>query len=194
MRVWIVIAGLAFAAPAQALFVECPDGPFWSGSDIADCPCCIDCGNGTFLVEGDGTCDNPDEFKLRTVPPRPVESPEPAARVERVPDTGPSPKRGEVFEPIAGEPVKVERFPADAAPEPVEPVEETDDAMPSLRSIAFMLVALWAYFWPLLIARNRKHPQVQAIGALNLLAGWTGLGWVGALVWSVMAFEKPRDS
>lgn len=47
-------------------------------------------------------------------------------------------------------------------------------------------VFLWAfYFVPSLIAWTRKHRSLPAIIALNILLGWTGLGWIGALVWSL---------
>ena len=41
-----------------------------------------------------------------------------------------------------------------------------------------------AYFLPSIIASRRGHRQAGAITVLNLLLGWTLLGWVIALVWS----------
>ena len=41
------------------------------------------------------------------------------------------------------------------------------------------------YFLPALIAFLRQHKNKLAIFLLNLLLGWTILGWVGSLVWSV---------
>lgn len=40
------------------------------------------------------------------------------------------------------------------------------------------------YYLPYLIAHNRNHPNETAIFVLNLFAGWTVLGWFGALVWT----------
>jgi hypothetical protein len=40
------------------------------------------------------------------------------------------------------------------------------------------------YFLPSLIAYLRGHRSVPAIFALNLLVGWTGVGWIGVLIWS----------
>jgi len=34
----------------------------------------------------------------------------------------------------------------------------------------------------------------MAILVLNLLLGWTFLGWVGALIWSLTAVRYSRDS
>jgi len=42
------------------------------------------------------------------------------------------------------------------------------------------------YFLPSLIAFIRQHKNKLAIFLLNLLLGWTVLGWVVSLVWSVM--------
>lgn len=50
-------------------------------------------------------------------------------------------------------------------------------------------VAFCSYMFPFLVAGMRGHKQTTAIGALNLLLGWTVLGWIIALVW---AFTHPR--
>ncbi len=41
------------------------------------------------------------------------------------------------------------------------------------------------YLTPTIIANNRHHPQSVAIFALNILLGWSMLGWVAAFVWSL---------
>lgn len=46
------------------------------------------------------------------------------------------------------------------------------------------LLLLAAYMLPAIVAWNRRHRQEMAISVLNLLAGWTVIGWVGALVWA----------
>jgi hypothetical protein len=50
------------------------------------------------------------------------------------------------------------------------------------------LVALFLVPW--LIAKNRGHHQTGAILAVTLLLGWTGIGWIGALIWSLTAVQK----
>ena len=57
--------------------------------------------------------------------------------------------------------------------------------------IAIVLIGLVAlaalialYFLPLIVAQARGHRQTTAIFILNLLLGWTLLGWVAALVWA----------
>lgn len=48
-----------------------------------------------------------------------------------------------------------------------------------------VIVAL--YFVPTIVASVRSHDNAVAITALNLLLGWTLVGWVAALVWSLTA-------
>lgn len=47
----------------------------------------------------------------------------------------------------------------------------------------FLLVSLFFYFLPAYLARNRSN--FNAILLLNLLAGWTFIGWIVALVWAL---------
>jgi hypothetical protein len=50
---------------------------------------------------------------------------------------------------------------------------------------AVWTVALAAvYFLPVIVAGLRSHRNIGAIAVLNLLLGWTLLGWIGALIWS----------
>ena len=55
--------------------------------------------------------------------------------------------------------------------------------MPELLLVVLIFVL---YFLPALIAFLRNHKNKLAIFLLNFLLGWTVLGWVGSLVWSVM--------
>lgn len=49
---------------------------------------------------------------------------------------------------------------------------------------ALALLAVGGYMLPTMIAGARGHRNLAAVCVLNLLAGWTGIGWVAALVWS----------
>lgn len=51
--------------------------------------------------------------------------------------------------------------------------------------IAWLVIGTAIYFAPSIVASNRKHRQMTAIFWLNLLLGWTFLGWVAALVWAL---------
>jgi Superinfection immunity protein len=50
-----------------------------------------------------------------------------------------------------------------------------------------LIVAL--YFLPSIVASSRKHHQTGAIIVLNLLLGWTVLGWILAMVWAATAVK-----
>ena len=47
-------------------------------------------------------------------------------------------------------------------------------------------ILLGIYFIPFIVALINDHKQLSAIFVLNLFAGWTFLGWVGALIWAVL--------
>jgi hypothetical protein len=50
-----------------------------------------------------------------------------------------------------------------------------------------ILILFPIYFLPCIVASFRKHRQQLAIFMVNLLLGWTFLGWVVALVWACTA-------
>ncbi len=56
----------------------------------------------------------------------------------------------------------------------------------------FLLIAV--YLLPSIIAGWRKHQSGAAICALNILTGWTVIGWIAALVWSLTAVNKPATA
>lgn len=54
-----------------------------------------------------------------------------------------------------------------------------------------LIIAAVLYFVPAAIAAVRRHHNANAIFLLDLFLGWTFVGWVIALVWSVTAVQ-PR--
>jgi Superinfection immunity protein len=54
-----------------------------------------------------------------------------------------------------------------------------------------ILAIVIAYCLPTVIASLRGHRQQGAIFALNLLLGWTLIGWVAALVWGLTNSQPP---
>lgn len=56
--------------------------------------------------------------------------------------------------------------------------------------VLFLAIAVIVYFIPNWIACARKHHNANAIFVTNLLLGWTALGWVIALVWSLTAVKN----
>lgn len=67
---------------------------------------------------------------------------------------------------------------------------EHGDAGSAIIGIALFSV----YFLPAIIANNRNHHNKGAVFALNLLLGWTLLGWIGALVWSLTRTEDAETA
>lgn len=63
--------------------------------------------------------------------------------------------------------------------------------MEHVPSVLIILGLLAAYFLPCAVAIQRKHHQTAAIAALNILLGWTFLGWVAALVWALTMVRTP---
>lgn len=53
--------------------------------------------------------------------------------------------------------------------------------------LGLMLIAgaFAVYLLPAIIATSRKHRSTGAIWALNILLGWSFIGWVVALVWAL---------
>ena len=52
----------------------------------------------------------------------------------------------------------------------------------------FMLASLLLYFLPAFLARKRS--DFTAIFVLNLVAGWTFIGWIIALVWALSSGQQ----
>lgn len=63
-------------------------------------------------------------------------------------------------------------------------------------SIWHILIVLFFFlpfgFLPTIIALARRHRNALAIFLVNLLTGWTLIGWIVALVWSVLS-DKPAE-
>jgi hypothetical protein len=54
-----------------------------------------------------------------------------------------------------------------------------------------MPILLVFYFVPAAVAAVRSHKNAAAIFGLNLLLGWTLIGWVMAMVWA-LTNDSPR--
>ena len=62
----------------------------------------------------------------------------------------------------------------------------------SILSVGLVAGLFTGYFVPSIVAVSRRHNNEVAIMALNLLAGWTFLGWIIALVWSLTECRQNR--
>ena len=54
-------------------------------------------------------------------------------------------------------------------------------------------LSLVIYFVPTIVAMVREHHNRVAIIVLNLLVGWTIIGWVIALVWAFTMVPASRE-
>jgi uncharacterized membrane protein YqaE (UPF0057 family) len=61
---------------------------------------------------------------------------------------------------------------------------EGDIVSDQLENLVLVGTFLFMYFLPALVAWKRRHGNASAIGVLNLLLGWTMIGWIGSLVWA----------
>ena len=67
-------------------------------------------------------------------------------------------------------------------------------------SMILLVMAIWIfiglslYFLPLIIAYIRRHNNTLAIAILTLFTGWTFLGWLAAILWSLNSDVKDREN
>lgn len=61
--------------------------------------------------------------------------------------------------------------------------------------MALVILLAFILFWlPPIVAKIRNHPNRRAIFVLNLFLGWTGFGWIGAMVWAMTSVPKPEPT
>ncbi len=61
----------------------------------------------------------------------------------------------------------------------------------STQAFVMLAMAVALYFTPTIIAAARLHPNRVSIMLLNFFLGWTVLGWIASLIWSVSSGGKP---
>jgi len=54
-----------------------------------------------------------------------------------------------------------------------------------------LIMMFGIYIAPLIIAMVRDHHRLPRIGLVNFAAGWTVVGWIAALLWSVTGIRQP---
>lgn len=64
----------------------------------------------------------------------------------------------------------------------------------TLGTLIIVLVLVVVHFLPSIIAFRRGHHNRIAILVLNILLGWTFIGWVVALVWACTAIRPQITS
>ncbi len=58
--------------------------------------------------------------------------------------------------------------------------------------LSILAILFIPYFVPSIIAFARKHSNAVPILLLNIFLGWTFLGWIAALVWSLTTPSETR--
>ena len=61
-------------------------------------------------------------------------------------------------------------------------------------SLMVLIILLGIYLIPTWVAFARRHHDRVAILVLNLLLGWSVLGWIVALVWALTAVRRELNS
>jgi heme/copper-type cytochrome/quinol oxidase subunit 2 len=60
--------------------------------------------------------------------------------------------------------------------------------------IAFLVISALVYIIPALIALLKRRPKRITIMLINILLGWTVIGWIVAFIWSLKGSKKKRKS
>ncbi|MDR3471603.1 MAG: superinfection immunity protein [Devosia sp.] len=59
--------------------------------------------------------------------------------------------------------------------------------------LVFVVFMLGMYVLPTIVAAVRKHRQLAPIALLNLVLGWSVIGWIAAMVWSLTS-QQPQQT
>lgn len=76
-----------------------------------------------------------------------------------------------------------------------ETVGETNKPIKSMKSqisslIFIIIITALIYFIPTVICLIRKHTYKLYIICLNIILGWTLIGWIASLIWSFIDNKK----
>lgn len=70
------------------------------------------------------------------------------------------------------------------------PTEGAPESAGLVFGFLFLIWLVLFYFLPAIVAWKRYHHNTTAIAALTLFAGWTVVGWIGALIWALTAVRE----
>lgn len=59
-------------------------------------------------------------------------------------------------------------------------------------TILMLVSVVVLYMLPTVIAMGREHPHRQEVALVNILLGWTLIGWVGVFLWASLAQVEDR--
>ena len=61
----------------------------------------------------------------------------------------------------------------------------------STTTVIMLIIVVFIYMLPTLIAFGREHPRRLDLAVVNILFGWTLIGWLACFFWA--AFARPAD-
>jgi hypothetical protein len=69
-----------------------------------------------------------------------------------------------------------------------------NNGIAAIFAVLFFLLAPSLYLFPTIEAWRAKKNNLTSIALLNVLLGWTVLGWVGALIWAASSEQSERST
>jgi hypothetical protein len=76
---------------------------------------------------------------------------------------------------------------------PLQPAGGMGEAMfDSTTTIIMLILVVLIYMLPTLIAFGRDHPRRMDLAVVNILFGWTLIGWLAVFFWAVLARPEPQ--
>jgi uncharacterized membrane protein len=56
----------------------------------------------------------------------------------------------------------------------------------STATILMLMAIVLIYMLPTFIAFGREHPRRQDVAVINILFGWTLIGWIAVFLWATL--------
>jgi hypothetical protein len=60
-------------------------------------------------------------------------------------------------------------------------------------TILLLIPLVVFYFLPVIVARIGKHSNIKPVFIVNLVFGWTFVGWIAAIFWALMDLPKKKN-
>jgi hypothetical protein len=57
----------------------------------------------------------------------------------------------------------------------------------SLTTVIVLILIVFIYMLPSLIAYSREHPHRDLVVVFNIFLGWTLIGWIVVFLWAALA-------